>query len=567
MLKYGTLTPACFYPYIDSDGYPDICKFYTAMPTRSTESSAANQRRPVLYGSLNGGVRWCYESQSSGFYPVNYGGNFYFNSPKYHLEAWAHKSTSSSYGAYKAVCGNTNTKTDIKLSNQGWSTSAVVPYNTANQPNREICKNLNSTSYYGRYFCIKDGGGYAYNDDPWSTVNWSTTSFGLSGVTLTDDGGFKHICMNPEDDHSALVFFVTNDSNKYLRIYYCNTDTVSMVKDYTVTVWEDDVTKQSNYKYVSIDYLPGVGFLIFYIYYSGWNVPSEFRVRILRTYDPVTGEKLPSNQFVRTDSAQYIGSSDNAMVQYGSHGWYCPWTKEYFFAPNAYQVFWTKDGIHWDSSAVTGASSSTACQKFLTDGQNIIVATSGSAYYYSRSKGQGWVSDVTLSPNGFNTNRSNDTIVLPFKCENNIGINTSDLTLGKAIDRTTGAVVDSSTNFYLNGFIPVDPSTSYVFYGSCKTPYSNIAEKQKTFFNRILYYDSSYNYISGKEGADYTTGGTPNREVPCIFTSPANAAYAKVTCNINNTNVTQTLVDSYKWYFAKESDFKVMTEYGDIVVN
>lgn len=570
MLKYGTLIPACLYPYIDSDGNPDICKFYTAMPTRSTESSAANQRRPVLYGSLNGGVRWCYESQSSSnnFYWANYCGNFYFNSPKYHLEAWAHKSPNSSYGTYKASAGTTEPPSDLKLGMQTWSTSAVVPYNTSNLPNREICKSFNSVNT-NRYFSIKEGGGYAYSDAPWGASPWTATSFGLSNVTLTDDGGFKHICMNPEDDHSALVFFVTNDSNKYLRTYYCNTDTVAMVKDYTTIVWGDDVTKQNNYRYVSIDYLPGVGFLIFYTYYSGWNIPSEFRVRILRTYDPVTGEKLPSNQFVQTDGAQYVGTSDNAMIQYGSHGWYCPWTKEYFFAPNAYQVFWTKDGIHWDSSAVTGASSSTVCNKFMTDGTSMVVATSGSAYYYSRNKGQTWVSDVTLSPNGFNTNRSNDTIVLPFKCENNIGINTSDLTLGKAIDRTTGAVVDSPTNFYLNGFIPVDPSTSYVFYGSCKTPHNTIFEKQKTFYNRILYYDSSYNYISGKEGADYTTpsGTTANREVPCIFTSPSNAAYAKVTCNMENVTATQAMVDSYKWYFAKESDFKVMTEYGDIVVN
>jgi len=566
MLKYGTLIPACFYPYISSDGYPDICKFYTAMPTRSTESSAANQRRPVLYGSLNGGVRWCYETQSSNnnFYWANYCGNFYFNSTKYNLEAWAHKSPNSNYGTYKASAGTTEPPADLKLGMQTWTTSAVVPYNTSNLPNREICKSFNGVNT-NRYFCIKEGGGYAYSDTPWGASPWTTTSFGLSNVTLTDDGGFKHICMNPEDDHAALVFFVTNDSNKYLRTYYCNTDSVTSVVDYTTIIWGNTTSKQATYKYVSIDYLPGVGFLIFYNDYS-LGVDEGFSVRILRTYDPITGEKLTYNNFIQTDAEQFVGTTNNEIVQYGSHGWYCPWTKEYFFAPNAYQVFWTSDGINWNNSVTTGASRTTACQKFLTDGQSMVVATSGSAYYYSRNKGQGWTTDVTLSPNGFNTARSNDTIVLPFKCENNIGINTSDITLGYSLNISTGAAVSDTTCFYTNEYIPVDPDTSYVFYGACITPHGSIAEKQKTFYNRILYYDSNHNFISGKEGADYTHTAN-QREVPCLFTSPSNAAYARISCMVDNTTVTQESIGYYKWYFAKESDFKVMTEYGDIVVN
>ena len=561
-LSYGLTNPAAFMKGEGSEITPDLFKFYTVVPTRSTESTAANKRRPVLYTSLNGGVRWIYESQSSGLRAANYSGNFYFdalNTDADHgvLMALAHKSASSSYGAYKARAGLTYR---IRLAIQGWETSSVVAYSTTNQPSREICKNLNSTSYENRYFCIRDGGGYIYNDSSWSTANWTATNFG-TGYTLTDGGGFKHICVNPEDTHAALVYLNTNDSNKYYRLCYCNLDNLSSVVDYTTEALGSTTHTNTDYKYLSVDYLPGVGFLFFYSYSN----ENGFKVRILRTYDETTGEKLAYNQFVAdSHTVISVGGANNQVVQYGSHGWYCPWTKEYYFAPNAYQVFWTKDGLNWNSTAATGASASTACMKFITDGQSMVVATSGSNYYYSRNKGQGWTTDVTLSPDGFNTARSTDTIVLPFKCVNNVSIDTTDITLGYSLNISTGAATSDSSCFYTDSYISVDPNTSYVFYGSCKTPHGNIAEKQKAFYNRILYYDSNHNFISGKEGADYTHSAN-QREVPCIFTSPSNAAYARISCNLDNTTATQELVDSYKWYFAKEDDFVAMTNYGDIV--
>lgn len=565
-LTYGLTNPAAMMGS-EAEVTPDLFKFYTVVPTRSTESTAANKRRPVLYTSLNGGVRWCYESQTSsstthGLYDANYSGNFYFdagNTDADHgvLMALAHKSASSNYGAYKARAGLTY---PIRIANQSWEWSSVVAYNTSNQPSREICKNLNASNT-SRYFCIKDGGGYAYNNYAWSTANWTTTNFN-SGFTINDDGGFRHICVNPEDNHAALIYFNTNDSNKYIRTTYCNTDDLTSAVDYTTTIFGGTNKKQNEFKYVSIGYLPGVGFLIFYAYANN----NSFCVRILRTYDPVTGEKLAYNQFVQTDAVQNIGTSNNKMLANGAHSWYCPWTKEYYFLPNAYQVFWTKDGLNWNSSSPTGASSSTTCVKFMTDGQSMVVATSGSAYYYSRDKGRGWTSDVTLSPNGFNTAQSTDSIVLPFKCTNNIGIDTSNITLGYSLNISTGAAVSDTPCFYTNEYIPVDPNTSYVFYGACITPHSSIAEKQKTFYNRILYYDSSHNFISGKEGADYTHTAN-QREVPCIFTSPSNAAYARISCMVDNITVTQESTGYYKWYFAKESDFVAMTNYGDIVMD
>lgn len=573
MFSYGTLTPATFQSYgTPTSDYPDLFKFYTCVPTRSTESTAANQRRPVLYTSLNGGVRWCYESQnnSNNFYNANYCGNFYFNSDKYHLEAWAHRSSSSSYSSYKAVCGDTDTQTGIKVGKQNsWTTSSAVAYNTTSLPNREIFRNAYGTNS-SRYFSIRDGSSssyapqYCYNNSPWGTASWTATSFGVSSQTFSNSQGFKQICINPEVEHEALIYYLTGGSGtQYLRTYLVNLDTMTSPIDYTTEIWGTTTRLPGNYSYVSFDYLPGVGYLIIY-WYNGNN---SFTVRILRTFDPITHEPLQNNQYVCSDAMNF-GDANSKPKNNGQRGFYCPWTKEYFYCPNAKQLWWTTDGENWTKSASdTSASATTNCQKFLTDGTSMVIATSGSAFYYSRDKGQTWINDYTLSPNGFNTNKSNDTIVLPFKCINNIGINTSDLVLEKTIDNTTGEVVDSPTNFYLNGFIPVDPNTSYVFYGACKTPHDNISEKQKTWYNRILYYDSSYNFISGKEGADYTTTGSPNREVPCIFTSPSNAAYAKVTCNMENVTATQAIVDSYKWYFAKEDDFKVMTEYGDIVMN
>ena len=546
MLNIGNLVPASYMKF--GEEYPDLFKFYTVVPTRSTESStAANYRRPVLYTSLNSGIGWKYESVSSDLYWANYGGNFYFNASKYHLEAWAHKSTNSSYGAYKASCGSTDTLTGIKLDKQSWTTSSVVAYNTANQPNREICKCLNSS----RYYCIKEGGGYVYNNDPWNTANWTGLSI-PSGTTLSDDGGFCHMCVNTEKEHEALVFLTTNDSNKYLRFYLFNTNDGNFGTNYTTTIM-DNVHKQANFKYCSIGFLPGIGYLIFYTYGS----ETQWYVKRLITHDLSTGEMLPYNQYIM----DYIAVGTSGIVQSGSHGWYCPWTKEYYFVPNANQVWSTKDGRNWTQAGVnTPASATTLCRKFMTDGQNMVIATSASAFYYSRDKGQTWSSGTALSsPNGFNTNKSNDTIVLPFKCKNNIGINKGNVTLGYWLN-ASGQPEASAQNFYTNDYIPIDASTSYVFYGRKK------ANNWITRNNRICFYDSNKTYISQTESNSWVSKGSGNY-MPCVVTSPSNAAYIRISCRIDDTTVDQTLVDSCKWYFAKEEDFEVMTKYGDIVMN
>ena len=550
-LSYGLTNPAAMMGS-EAEVTPDLFKFYTAVPYDSSQSSASNKRRPQLFTSLNGGSGWNNENtgSTSGWYWVNYGGNLYFNHENGHLEAWAHKSLSSSYGAYKA------TQDTPHLKNVGWNTSSVVAYSTANQPNSELCRNMNSTSYPGRYFCIREGGGYAYNNTPWSTANWTTTSFGTS-YAYTENNGFKHICVNPDDTHAALIYLATNDSKKYHRLCYCDLDNLVSVVDYTATALGGSTTHyNSDYKSLSIDYLPGVGFLIFYSYLN----ENGFRVRILRTYDETTGEKLAYNQFV-ADSHDVIsvGGSVNKIVAQGSHGWYCPWTKEYYFAPNAAQVFWTRDGINWNSSTTTGLSSSALCYKFITDGTRFVVSSSGNGYNYSMNKGQTWTTGATLPLYGFNQNRSTDAITLPYKCINNIGIDTSQVVLGQFYG-SNGNIGTLATNFRLDAYIPVDPSTSYVFYGK--------NSDGLTHSNRISFYDSNKTFISRIDSNSQVSVGS-NTYSPVIAESPSNAAYARICCRISSSSdaVTQELVDSYKWYFAKEDDFKVMTNYGDIVVN
>ena len=112
-------------------------------------------------------------------------------------------------------------------------------------------------------------------------------------------------------------------------------------------------------------------------------------------------------------------------------------------------------------------------------------------------------------------------------------------------------------NFYTNDYIPIDPNTSYVFFGRS-------SDGLQAYSNRITFYDSNKNWISTVEG----NNGTWYNGWPAIVTSPSNAAYARTSCRpLQSGNVTQAMVDSYDWYFAKEDDFQVMTEYGDISCN
>lgn len=107
------------------------------------------------------------------------------------------------------------------------------------------------------------------------------------------------------------------------------------------------------------------------------------------------------------------------------------------------------------------------------------------------------------------------------------------------INKADGEVKPSPPNFMFAGYMPVEAGKTYVAYGRAKTG-NDLSD-----YNRVAWYDSSKNWISG---ADYTQ----NRIA--VVTAPANAAYARFSCNptgTTTTTVTQALVDSYNWTFCE----------------
>lgn len=552
-LKYGLTNPAAFK---QSKGiYPDLFKFYSNYPSDTSQSTDDGKRHPQLFSSLNHGRTWINESISSlsnSFYQFNYGGNLYLDSSSGNLIAMGHKSSLADYPATRAQINWNGPHLGISE----WDLIKSIPSTTSNTSNKEICRNFTSNSYPNRYFCMKDGGGYAYIDNPYNTTGWSITVFGTSNTIYLNDGGFKHLCIDFQGSHSIFVVLRTNDSNRYIRLYSCNADTVNRAMDYTSIALGNNTRKITDYKYLSIDYLPNVGFLIFYAYQND----NRFQVRILRTFDETTGERLAWNQFVADSHGSLnVGNANNKIVANGCRGWYCPWTKEYFFVPNPYQVFWSKDGINWSSSNATGLTATNTCVAFLTDGTNMMIADSTNSYRYSVDKGTTWTTGTTLSPDAFYLWGPNDRIVIPFKCTNNIFKSQPRVTLGYAFNNDTGEVVTNVNNFYTPDYFPVTPDTSYVFYGVNKTT------GVKTRWSRICYYDNNKNWIGFQEGYSAYSGN--NIEIPAIVKVPSNAAFVRFTCNPEGNTVTQQMVNSYKWYFAKEEDFVPMTEYGDIVCN
>ena len=556
--SYGLTNPAAFKGQFEI--YPDLFKFYSAYPESTTQTSAANKRRPHLYVTLNGGINWVDEtSGSKNFYNANYGGNLYFNATKYHLEAWAHKSLNSSYKSYAAACGQTATQTDLLLSRQVWTFNSGIPYSTSNQYWLYLNRNQGSTNKPGRYFGTKVGGGYVYNDDPWSTAEW--TSFGTQPVydNTTVGSGFRLLKLDPEDHYGMLIFH-TDSTNYYLRSYLYDTDTATHACDYTTTVWGDTTHKATTYKCLSVEYLPKIGYIFIYSYSS----ENGFRVKVLYTYNQSTGEKLPYDQYYLSELTS-ITEANGTIVSQGSCAQWCGTDKTFYFAPNASKVYWTKDGLNWNSSNTTRKTSSTKCVKLFVDGQNMVIAVDALNFVYSRDKGQTWTDksfgSSTSSTQGvfYADNRTNDGIVLPFKCINNVGINSNNVTIGYWLNNTDGSPTASAPNFYTNDYISIDPDTRYVFYGRRD-------DGIQTYSNRITFYDSSKNWISTVEG----NSGTWYDGWPALTVSPSNAAYARISCRLYSTGgvfPTQEQINATKFYFAKESDFKVMTEYGDIVCN
>lgn len=549
MFKVGNLTPATCQSFGSSPAvvYPDLYKFYFTYPTSSNQSSAGNQRRPHLWTSLNGGRTLTDETTGNqGFYWANYGGNLYFNSDKYHLEAWGHKSISSSYGSYSASCGNTETKTGIKLGYHGWSTSSVIPYNTGNLPEKLI--NLSNTN--NRYFSVSSS--FLYNTSPWSTKNWTITKFGESTSSLytcASSYSFKCFAFNSEKKNEALIIFSYTSYN-YIKICLVDLANLTTLRDFTSDISSATLNITTTGQYMSVDFIPGIGYIL--MYQNSSQTSQGFQTKLIYTHNPTTGADYNYSQY-SVQSARTVGSSSNRFYSVnGAHSWYCPWSKEFYIVPNASQVFWTKDGINWNASGTTGKSG--ACTKFLTDGNTyMILAYSANQYKWSKDKGQTWATGSSLTPNAFYATQSNDSIILPFKCVNNLITSNVTYVPGYRFNTSTGEPQANSWNFYIDDYFPVTAGTSYVTYGKNKSTGVN------SYWNRIDWYDSNKTWISEQEGV--------TQETPAVFTAPSNAAYARVCFNIFGAALTQSDINNYNWYFAKEDDFQVMTEYGDISCN
>lgn len=110
----------------------------------------------------------------------------------------------------------------------------------------------------------------------------------------------------------------------------------------------------------------------------------------------------------------------------------------------------------------------------------------------------------------------------------------ANFVVGKSINES-GSITDSLNNFYTSYYMPVKPSTSYVATG-------RKADNTISAYTRICWYNSSKTFISR---------GTYTINTPTILTSPANAAYARITCAPYNSSAALTLaqIKEFNWIF------------------
>lgn len=108
-----------------------------------------------------------------------------------------------------------------------------------------------------------------------------------------------------------------------------------------------------------------------------------------------------------------------------------------------------------------------------------------------------------------------------------------NVTLGYWLRNNNGQPESSPANFY-TAMMPVKPNVSYVCFGR------NKETDAISGYNRIAWYDADGVWI---RNSTYT------QNQPGIDVAPSNAAFARFHCNINGTDVTQELVDSYNWVF------------------
>lgn len=122
---------------------------------------------------------------------------------------------------------------------------------------------------------------------------------------------------------------------------------------------------------------------------------------------------------------------------------------------------------------------------------------------------------------------------------NELDASAENVSIGYYIEKTTGQVrqAQGNSNFMGDAYMPVVAGKSYVAYGRKKNG------GELAHYCRIAWYRADKSWISG---------GNYTENVLTVNTAPANAAYARFSCNPSGTTVvevTQELVDSYYWVF------------------
>ena len=146
----------------------------------------------------------------------------------------------------------------------------------------------------------------------------------------------------------------------------------------------------------------------------------------------------------------------------------------------------------------------------------------------------------TLTTSGYDTSHLTEVYVdgtqevVSVSSPNLLNPADDNFVVGEIINES-GNITSSPNNFYTSYYMPVKPNTSYVATG-------RKADNTISAYTRICWYNSSKTYISR---------GTYTLNTPTILTSPANAAYARITCAPYNSSAALTLarIKEFNWIF------------------
>ena len=125
----------------------------------------------------------------------------------------------------------------------------------------------------------------------------------------------------------------------------------------------------------------------------------------------------------------------------------------------------------------------------------------------------------------------------------------SNIIAGYWLNNTDGTPSQTDSNYYYNSYMLVEPNTTYVFFGR------RISDNKLSEYNRISWYDNTKTWISN-------SSYTQNRVT--VATSPANAVYARISCNPTGSTVSVNAMLQWNWMFYKGTAEETFTPYGII---